>query len=118
MKTESSFTSEVLGHLRKLRPDYVVTKVSDRYTAGVPDAFFCRQGETVWLEMKRATSKAPNVNTLLTAAQTRTLTTMHRLGVPYYVLVRTPERWKVYDVTGFVMDLTPSSKETAEWLCL
>ena len=119
MRTESALTSEVLAHLRKLDPRLVVVKTNDRSTPGIPDVFICKpSGFTVWIEVKRSTSANPNVSKMLTPTQTRTLTKMAALGVPYHVLVRTPWTWKVYNVFGFVMDLTPSSKETAEWLCL
>lgn len=117
MKTESQYTSDVLGHLRTLEPLWVVTKINDRTTAGIPDAFVCNARGTTWIEFKRSNAFTPNVEMLLTPAQKRTLSKMHTLGAAYHVLVRTPATWKVYNVHGFVMDLTPSSKETAAWLC-
>jgi len=119
MKTESAYTSEVLGHLRKLRPNWYVVKVNDRTTAGILDAHYCCEpGETVHLEFKKSRALCPNIDTLLTPAQKRTCLKFHALEVPYHILVRTPETWKVYNVHGFELDLTPSSKETAEWLSL
>lgn len=123
MKTEAAYTSEVLGHLRKLRPNWYVVKVNDRTTAGILDAHFCyRQeadyiGQTCHLEFKKSRALRPNIDTLLTPAQKRTCLKFHTLEVPYHILVRTPETWKVYNVHGFELDLTPSSKETAAWLC-
>lgn len=131
MKGEGALTSDVLKELRLLRPGWLVVKVSDSFTAGIPDAFFCTGGDpdpeypewaipgrTVWLEFKRTTSKGrPSLAGLrLTAAQMQTLGRMHANRIPYHILVRTPDRWIVYNTHGFVLDLTNSAKETAAWL--
>lgn len=116
MKTEAAYTSDVLREVRKLRPDAYTTKTSDAITAGIPDFFICSDGRTLWVEVKRSLSKNPNVNTLLTAAQSRTLSKMAAQGVPYTVLVRTPDTWKAYDIHGFKVDLSPSAKDVAAWL--
>lgn len=116
-KSESAYTSDVLAHIRKSNPNLVVVKTNDRTTAGIPDAFVCRDdGRTLWIEFKVSRASRPSILTLLTSAQRRTLEKMHALGTPYHILVRTPAVWKVYDVHGFTLDLTPSAKETAAWL--
>ena len=117
MKTEAQYTSDVLRELRLLRPEWIVTKVNDRTTAGIPDAFCCRDdGSTLWVEFKRSLTARPNITTLLTPAQTLTLGKMLRLEVPHVVLIRCPDTWRAYDGRGFIRDLTPSAKETAAWL--
>lgn len=117
MKTEAQYTSDVLRELRLLRPAWIVTKVNDRTTAGILDVFICRDDDgTLWVEFKRSLTEHPNIATLLTPAQARTIGKMAALGIPHLVLVRCPDRWRVYDGKGFLLDLTPSAKETAAWL--
>jgi hypothetical protein len=118
VRSEASYTAEVLRELRLLKPAWIVVKNNDRITAGIPDAFVCRDdGRTLWIEVKRSPSKNPTLAGLrLSSAQALTLGKMRSLGVPHLILVRTPERWKVYGLDGFQIDLTSSAKEVCAWL--
>ena len=102
LKTESSYTSDVLRHVRQLRPEAIVYKVNDRTTGGIPDVYLGLNGESLWVEFKRSVSARPNINTLLTPLQKRTLEKMRNTNIYTLVLVRTPARWEVFSEHGFI----------------
>lgn len=117
MKTESSYTSDVLRHVRQLRPEAIVWKLNDRTTASIPDAYIGVDGRSTWIEFKRSLTERPNIVRLLTPLQFRTLEKMKDTKLDVLVMVRTPSTWRVYTGNGgFHVDLTSSPKETAQWL--
>lgn len=52
--SESQFTSRLIRALRAALPGAFVRKLSDRYTAGLPDFFVVFDGRTTWFEVKLA----------------------------------------------------------------
>lgn len=116
MRHEAAYTSDVLRALRLLKPTWIVHKHNDRMSAGLPDAFVISESGTTFIEFKRSPSEAPNILTLLTPAQERFLNKLEHLGTPYLILVRTPTRWRMYTLQGFVLDLPAAAKETAACL--
>jgi hypothetical protein len=60
-KTESQFTQSFHRRIRERFPKWVVTKLNDSSTSGLPDACITGLGRTLWVEYK----VAPNVPTKL-----------------------------------------------------
>jgi hypothetical protein len=117
VKTESAYTSDVLRHVRTMRPEAIVYKINDRTTGGILDAYIGLNGLAAWVEFKRSESEAPNIERLLTPLQKQTLTKMYHASLDAYVLVRTPTLWRAYCYPGgFLRDLSSSAQETAQWL--
>lgn len=80
--TEAKFTQEIVKRLRATLNRHggpntsFVWKINDRITAGIPDLEIIRNGRTVFVEFKRATSKSDTFAKLATAKQKDMLRTL------------------------------------------
>ncbi len=98
---EGKFNAKLIKALReKLGPESVVTKISDAYTAGIPDFFVSSEGKTSWFESKLTTNKK-----LYEPLQ---LAILRKLRGSYVI-------WNPTEKQGFLLAAEQSGTE-GEWL--
>ena len=90
--SESKFTAEFKGSIKKLYPDAVYQKHSDRFTKGIGDAEVVNAGMSYWFELKcrvgRGGSLVGQSNHQFKPLQIKYLTDRIKAGIKGYGLAR------------------------------
>jgi len=92
---ESGFTSAVN---KKLPSEIYVWKVSDRFSAGVPDCYYSSAKKDMWIEYKYYPKGLPkNVTPNLSELQKRWLNARYDEGRTVFVVVGSPTDCLIYE---------------------
>lgn len=84
--TEHSLVESLVGYLRKRFPSYVIWKINDRFTHGIPDIIVSGNGRTSHWEVKHAD---PDFQS--DGIQELTMKRLAHTGVPaHYLIFQTP----------------------------
>lgn len=90
---ESTYTQSVHRHLKGR---CYVWKISDRFHAGIPDAYYAGDRGALWIEYKYDPRPRGHLKPALTKLQIRWLEQHHNMGHHVAVIVGTPQGGVLY----------------------
>jgi hypothetical protein len=96
--TESQMTRKLIASLKRMHPQAVIIKHSDRFTSGVPDLSITKDGVTTWIECKKLT---PDFLANLDLLQLNTMLKLERQGTAYYVFFEPSVRYVLPSVVRY-----------------
>jgi hypothetical protein len=119
--TESQYTAAINQAVRRHPPAYA-WKISDRFTAGIPDAYYSGNNGDLWVEYKwlgKPTKALPKP--ALSELQKDWLLNQHRNGRNVAVIVGTPERSVIYPKDTWHKDpdssiIVQNKKDVVQWI--
>ncbi len=120
---EGTFTQSINQAVRRFPPAYA-WKISDKYTAGVPDAYYSGNKADLWVEYKWTSSlpKKADVKPTLSELQKDWLRQQFARGRDVAVIVGSPQGCIIYEGLDWenpvpaTPDNTLTKKKVIEWL--
>ena len=98
--SESTRTRDCLKRFRACNPGAFALKINLRGTGGIPDAIFCDNGNTIWVEFKVCKATAKAINKALTQLQRVKISELKTAGAQVYIGVFNGRLETLYRVVG------------------